>query len=374
MAHENMTLLVDGRRAFPEIIRCIEGAETSVEINMFIWRDDRIGNRMAQAVLTAADRGAQVHISVDRYGVVLEKCEECKRSFFHKRQTLTEKMKSKLLEAIYPDIAEPGAVKDERTPIYDRLLNHPNITVSADEFKADHSKYYIIDDEILFLGGINIEDKENGRDLRGRVYGDYMIGMCGEGCIPALEAARGGKETPASSEYRFFANCKETGVFGMEEHYLSLIASAKRELLIVMAYLSPLPRFMRAIADAHRRGVRVTVMIPEAANFQNDTNRRAARRLMKLTGNGITLLFSKKMLHTKLVLTEREISIGSCNITKKAFGQLDELNLAVKNGEDPFAAAIRKSLARELREATKIEHYRHIRYRRFLALAEGLLV
>ncbi|MBR5020740.1 MAG: hypothetical protein IKY17_03840, partial [Oscillospiraceae bacterium] len=69
MAHENMTLLVNGQRAFPEIIRCIEEAASSVEINMFIWRDDRIGNRMAQAVLTAADRGAKVYISVDRYGV-----------------------------------------------------------------------------------------------------------------------------------------------------------------------------------------------------------------------------------------------------------------------------------------------------------------
>ena len=159
MAQDNMTLLVNGRQAFPEIIRCIEEAEISVEINMFIWRDDRIGSRMAQAVLTAADRGAKVYISADRYGVVLEKCEESKRSFFHKEQTLAEKCKSRLLEAIYPDIAEPGAVQDEYTPLYRQIMAHPNITVSADVFKADHSKFYIIDDRILFVGGVNIEDK-----------------------------------------------------------------------------------------------------------------------------------------------------------------------------------------------------------------------
>ena len=70
MINETMTLLVNGEKAFPEIIRCIENAATSVEINMFIWRDDSIGNRMAEAVLRAADNGAQVYISVDRYGVV----------------------------------------------------------------------------------------------------------------------------------------------------------------------------------------------------------------------------------------------------------------------------------------------------------------
>ena len=78
-----MTLLVDGKAAFPEILRCIAAAQRSVRVNMFIWRDDAIGNRIAAALLEAADRGVQVDISVDRYGVVLEKAEECKRSFFH---------------------------------------------------------------------------------------------------------------------------------------------------------------------------------------------------------------------------------------------------------------------------------------------------
>ena len=73
---KNITLLVNGKAAFPEIIRCIKNAKTSVEINMFIWRDDKIGNQMAEAVLNAADGGVKVYISVDRYGVVLEKCEE----------------------------------------------------------------------------------------------------------------------------------------------------------------------------------------------------------------------------------------------------------------------------------------------------------
>ena len=70
-----MILLVDGKQAFPEILRCIDGARRSLVINMFIWRDDAIGNTVAEAVLRAADRGVSVFISVDRYGVVLEKAE-----------------------------------------------------------------------------------------------------------------------------------------------------------------------------------------------------------------------------------------------------------------------------------------------------------
>ena len=76
--YRDLTLLVDGREAFPEILRCISAAERSIRINMFIWRDDEIGNAIAAELLSAAERGVRVDITVDRYGVVLEKAEEAK--------------------------------------------------------------------------------------------------------------------------------------------------------------------------------------------------------------------------------------------------------------------------------------------------------
>ena len=66
----DFTLLIDGENAFPEILRCIAAAQKSIYVNMFIWRDDNIGNTVARALLAAAERGVQVEISVDRYGVV----------------------------------------------------------------------------------------------------------------------------------------------------------------------------------------------------------------------------------------------------------------------------------------------------------------
>ena len=374
MAYENMTLLVNGRRAFPEIIRCIEEATSSVEINIFIWRDDRIGNRMAQAVLTAADRGAKVYISVDRYGVVLEKCEECKRSFFHKKQNLTEKIKSRMLELFYPENTQPGTFRDEYTPLYQRIMSHPNITVSADVFKADHSKYYIIDDRILFLGGVNIEDKENGSDLSGRVYGDYMAKLEGpqyvRGFREKLSACRD------TLEGLFFGLNRKEPVrrFEMEELYLDLINGAQEELHITMAYFSPLEHFVEAILAAHRRGVRVTVLIPQRANFQNDSNRRTVCRLLKESLGSIHVYFSPKMLHTKLVMNEKTISFGSTNITKKAFNQLDELNLFVANDDSEFARAMRDSIAADIRAAQPVTDHREVDYNRLMARMEGFMV
>ena len=374
MRKDAMTLLVDGSRAFPEIIRCIGEAQASVEINMFIWRDDRIGNRMARAVLEAACRGVRVDISVDRYGVVLEKCEEAKKSFFHKEQTLTETLKSKLLELIYPENTVPGTVRDEYTELYRQIMAHPNIRVSADVFKADHSKYYIIDDRILFVGGINIEDKENGRDIAGRVYGDYMAKLEGAEFVRAFrEKLATGRNT---GEGFFFGLNRKLPQrrFEMEGLYLDLINAAREELHITMAYFSPLKPFLEAIAAAHRRGVRVTVIIPERANFQNDSNRRTAAKLLKMTDGGIRVYFCPKMLHTKLVMNEQTISFGSTNITKKAFAQLDELNLFVKNEDSPLRRALLESIAADIRLSQPVRHHREADYRKWLAFLEGFMV
>ena len=374
MEKENMTLLVNGVHAFPEIIRCIESAEKSVEINMFIWRDDEIGNRMARAVLTAADRGAKVYISIDRYGVVLEKCEEAKKSFFHRNLTIAEKFKVAMLERMYPENGQRGKAAEEENPLYRRIMDHPNIRVSADIFKADHSKYYIIDDRILFLGGVNIEDKENGADISGRVYGDYMAKLRGREYVAAFrEKLATGENT--MEEVFFGLNLKEpVRRFEMEGLYMDMINSAQRELHITMAYFSPLKNFVDAILAAAGRGVAVTVLIPERANFQNDSNRRTVCRLLEESGGKIEVYFSPKMLHTKLVMNEQYISFGSTNITKKAFEQLNELNLFVKRGDSEFERDFLASIADDLRIARRVADPCQIGYNRLMAFLEGFVV
>ena len=160
----------------------------------------------------------------------------------------------------------------------------------------------------------------------------------------------------------------------MEERYLSVICEAEEELCIIMAYFSPIPSFMRAITDACRRGVRVTLVIPSHANFQNDLNRKTVRRLLHQTKGAVTVCLSPKMLHTKLILTEKTLSFGSTNITKKAFAQLSELNLFLPRTDCPFVRDA-EAYVRGIVEASKrVADAREIKYRRPIAFLEGLIV
>ena len=160
----------------------------------------------------------------------------------------------------------------------------------------------------------------------------------------------------------------------MEKMYLDLIREATTSVHITMAYFSPLPQFVKALIDAHNRGVRVTILVPENANFQNDSNRRLVRTLLKATDGQMEIYFSPKMLHTKLVMNDQYISFGSTNITKKAFHQLDELNLFVRQDDSDFVKALQNSVAEDIKTAKRICRYQDVQYNWLMAFAESFMV
>lgn len=379
-AEGDVKLLINGKQAFPEIINQIEKSEKSIYINMFIWRDDEIGNSIASKLLEAADRGVKIYISKDIYGSVCEHAEESGTSFFHKKVTLTEKIKIDTLKNMYhPEIIKEN--KDFESDLYKAFINHENISVNASEFKADHSKYYIFDDETLVLGGINIEDKENGQDLSGRIYQDYMILLRGRKYIDLFYSIKefGIESIDVNSENIYFGmnfKSKESGKtrFEMEQLYLDIIDSSKEYLIIVMAYFTPRKNFIGSISEADKRGVKVKVVLPNKANFQDDSNKATAVKLLRNSKNNIDVYFSDKMLHTKLVMNEDVVSFGSCNITKKAFKQLDELNVFIKSSDSEIYKQILKSVEKTYNESKLYKDYKLIKYNHFKAWLESLLV
>ena len=373
--YNNLELLIDGKNAFPVILDCIKNAKKSIYINMFIWRDDNIGNIIGEAVLEAANRGVKVEISKDKYGVVLEKSEEVKKSFFHKTQSFTEKTKIVTLSILYPMKNTPKKAKDEDSDVYNKIMNHPNIIVSKDIFKADHSKYYIFDDEILIMGGINIEDKENGQDKQGRVYQDYMLKFNGKEYVESFKNKYKNKENN-SVDLFYGINYKEESnkYFEMEKLYLDMINSSQKELTIVMAYFSPLKEFIDAILNAYDRGVKVRILTSKEANYQNDSNYKTLKKLLKESNNGIDVYLSPKMVHTKMIINDQYISLGSTNITKKAFNQLDELNVFMRIENHEFVNCLFNSVEEHFNISSKVENYKELRYNKFTAFIEGFLV
>lgn len=370
--YSNFTLLDGGKNAFDEIIKCIDRAKFTVKINMFIWRADEIGLKLAKSVLSAANRGVKIDISVDRYGYVLELCEESMHSFFHTDPTIIEKIKVCFLKLFYKtkkvkfvDIVECDIIKKE-------LLNHPNVTIDKDRFKADHSKYYVIDDNILFLGGINVEDKEITKDYLGRIYQDYMVKIVDNRAIDGFFAKMRAEKSLDSS--LFIINKKgEKRLFEMKDAYLNIINDSSEFLYITMAYFSPDKCILNAIKNAQKRGVKVVITIPNSANFQDDLNKKTVKKLLKTNPKNVRVYLSPKMVHTKLIASEKQITVGSTNVGKKAFNQLDELNLLIENKECSFSEELFNSID-ENRKISKAVELNDIKYCKIKAFLEGILM
>ena len=86
------------------------------------------------------------------------------------------------------------------------------------------------------------------------------------------------------------------------------------------------------------------------------------------------MLFTPKMLHTKLIMSEKTVSFGSANITKKAFSQLDELNFSLPHTADGLCTALASVMDTELAAAEPIARGSDIPYRPLIALFEGFIV
>ena len=342
-------LLVGGKEAFPQIIACIREAKKSIKIRMFIWRDDKIGNHLAAELLAAADRGVKISIVKDRYGSVCEYSEESGRSFFHTFPAVSDRLRANVLKAGYhPELLKKGFSKEIPDKAW-ALLSHPNVEVLHKEMLQDHSKFYIFDEEILILGGINVEDKEIGTDMRGMAYLDYMVAIRSKKIVADFEKFY---EDPAGSDNTLFArNDPKSAYYGIKPRMLRLINEAAKELVIVMPYFSPYQEFADAIAAAFARGVKITVVMPKAANFYDDSNKKTMQLWLKKTP-GLQIRLSSAMVHAKAVMSEKEITIGSCNLNRRSLDCLGELNVFfAKDAYERFFADVRKEILQLVAES-----------------------
>ena len=122
--------------------------------------------------------------------------------------------------------------------------------------------------------------------------------------------------------------------------------------------------------------MQVRFLIPARANFQDDLNKKTVLRLIRKSGGRVSVFLYPGMNHTKLMFSEKLLSVGSCNITKKAFRQLDELNLFVPAGcvgDAAFTEAVRHS-AEELFAVSAEAGEEQLRHSRIVAALESTVM
>ena len=314
-----LELLVDGESAFGEVIFAIDAARDSIYIQTYIWKDDEIGRLMVKKLKAAADRGVVVTIRKDVLGTVFE---------------LGDMLNGK------------------PSPVFtsEGLKGYKNINVDNDVFAdTDHSKYFIVDRQVVIFGGMNIADEYHKK------WHDYMAAIRSARWTEAFEQkVIHGVAWPTPSPFIVAVN--DRSATEIRTALIQIIDHAAEHIIIEHAYFSD-DKVIAAVKRAAMRGIQVDVILPRRPDTHIYANLMTINRLLAAgPQNPPRIFLYPHMSHAKVFLTDGVIAaVGSANLTPRSMLTSKELTVFVHGTkDDPFISALRGQLAADLSKCERV--------------------
>jgi cardiolipin synthase len=345
-AGNRMRLLVNGAQYFPQLVAAIDNAKRSIYLETYIFADDIVGHRVAEALGAAAARGVRVRAIIDGFG----------GGDYARR----------LVHELGASGAEVRIYRKERWWRLERKL-----------LRRLHRKLAVIDDTLAFVGGINIIDDHPAHE-RGRFGPRFDFAVACEGPIVAAIALAAKRlwwnmtvtdlrrGTPSGPRPQLETQLHVPPLAGgvpaslllrdnlrnrrtIERAYLQAIDGARDEIVIASAYFLPGRRFRQALRNAAARGVRVRLLLQGRIEYA--LQHYAQQALYgQLLDAGIEMhAYESSYLHAKVaVVDDRWATVGSSNIDPYSLLLAREANVVVHDN----------AFARELKGVieTAIEH------------------
>lgn len=317
-----VTLLRDGMEAYPAMLDAIRAARRVILLEAYTLRDDFVGEAFRDALIERREAGVVVRVLYDAVG-----------SF-------------ELPVAFVEGLIGAGIQTLEFNPVAPWrarwALNRRN-----------HQKSLIVDDEIGFVGGLNIGAEYAPTDEGGGGWRDQAVSIEGPAVLDLARNYRrtwiraGGRPFPEPRMKRtrpgqegFQADVAIVTNFGlrrrsrMRQSAFRAITRSKRRIDIWNAYFLPGLLLRRALRNAARRGVEVRIIVPAVSDVGAVwwASRRLYSRLLK---NGIRIFeWPERMMHAKSAAIDGVWStIGSYNIDSRSFEHNLEVGAIVLDRE-----------------------------------------
>jgi cardiolipin synthase len=299
-------LLRNGVETFPAWLAAIDAARARISLEMYIFSDDAIGRKFADALIAAARRGVEVRLLYDFVG-----CRDTPAEFF-------DRMRARGVHVI--------AYHRYRfwRPRFWALL------------RRNHRKTLVCDGRIAFAGGLNIANDWVSLDDGGGDWRDAVIQVEGP-AVAAIEAIflrtwnRRAKKwarldptqvphPPAAGRTALvvISNSERRERFAIRRAALHAIRESQRRVYLANPYFVPDRGVLRALQRAAARGVDVRLLLPmESDSSVLDLAARAV--FGPLLAAGVRIWQSRAVVHTKvLAVDDVFVSIGSYNFDHRS--------------------------------------------------------
>lgn len=219
-----------------------------------------------------------------------------------------------------------------------------------DWFHRIHKKILIVDEQVAFLGGVNVAHSH-------RKWHDLHLRLSGRQIIRSLLRSfsnsyyySGGKNRRLTSLRREWKTMKaeiwlldhfpNIGRFLLKRYYIEKISLATERVTIVTPYFAPRKWLIDLLKKTVARGVLVEVLIPGSGDFAlaRISNNIFASDLSRY---GIKFYLMEQMNHGKALIVDDKIGLmGSNNIDSQSFDFNIEASLSFE----------RKDMVNELRK------------------------
>lgn len=313
-------------------LEAIAAARRSIRLEVYIFTDSTIGRRFRDALAEAARRGVKVQSLVDGIG------------------------SARVPKHLFAPLLDAGGEQ--------KWFNPPRLGRWA---LRDHRKGLLVDDATAFIGGCNISDEYNGDGI---AQGWRDGGIAIEGPVVSHLTQEFDEQWRRAHLQRWkMIKGRHRKTVGLAAEVLALFikpgfgknplrTALRRDLRMVKdvaitsAYFLPTLRLRAQLAQAHRKGTRIRLLLAGKSDV----------RLMSLASQslyyglvrrGIEIFeYQPQVLHAKIMVLDDIVYIGSANLDPRSLHINFELMLRIK---DPsLAAKARAQFGSDLEQSHKV--------------------
>ena len=334
-------LLAGYEKPLAALIADIDQASISILMLYYIFDDDTTGQRVAAALLRAANRGVECRVLMDAAG------------------------SRRGLRRLAPRLIAGGIAVRAMLPVGLFRRNVARFDL------RNHRKIVVIDDSIAYTGSQNIVNAEfipgcPNEELVVRVRGNVVLQFKAVVLadwffetteLPSDPLALRGVEACGTTIAQVLPSGPGYGRENTKEMMIALIYSARREVIIATPYFVPDEPFLQAIIAASRRGVRVQLLLTKRSN-QAVTHLAQQSYYSQLLQAGVEIaLFEGRFLHAKhMAVDDRLVLIGSTNMDIRSFALNAEVSLLCY--DESVMQQLHQVHAGYLAQSAKLDHVR----------------
>ena len=351
IAGNKCTLLFDGPQTMAEMLKAINGARTSINLETYIFDQDELGLKFADALIAKQREGVTVNIMYDSVGTI------------------------GVPSAFFTRMREAGIQLLEFNPVNPAKLKGDSWKVN----NRDHRKVLIVDGKMAFTGGINIsktyaksslfrssakptdESQVGWRDTHIKVEGPavqafqwlFIRHWATQDRDDLREADYFPKPVIAGDKVVRVLGSEPGGKFEIYKAYNLAIQEARKSIHITSAYFVPDRQTVDALKAAARRGVDVKIVLPGVSD--SGLVFHAGHAFYdELLESGVKIYQLKlAVLHAKTAVIDGNWStVGSTNIDTRSFLHNSEINVVVLG--DAFGNEMERAFQEDLRDSVLI--------------------